>query len=289
MVFIKYSLKLNPDYLILEVGLGGRLDATNLFDCDIAALVSVSRDHQEFLGNSLKEILLEKIRIGRKGKLFLSSVDSNFLISIEKQYSLNEGLYYYNLFDSQLISRKENFHDRNAKLVKLILSELGFKRNFSESFNHIHRNINLNVDGQELLFSGSHNPHGLNNFLKRRCVNSSLNCDGMIVSFSKRNEKDLIQMMNSILAYSSKKSRIFITGFNHFKALDNNYLSKLINMFNDERLELISNWEEGISILKDEQKKKILFTGSYYFIGSILHDLYIQNRIVPSSTPVKTF
>ena len=37
------------DFLILEVGLGGRLDATNSLEPDLSLITSISRDHQEFL------------------------------------------------------------------------------------------------------------------------------------------------------------------------------------------------------------------------------------------------
>lgn len=54
-----------PDYLILEVGLGGRLDATNMVDCDIAVLTTVDLDHQAFLGDSREKIGFEKAGIMR--------------------------------------------------------------------------------------------------------------------------------------------------------------------------------------------------------------------------------
>lgn len=57
-----------PDYLILEVGLGGRLDATNLIDSDIAVITSIDIDHQAFLGNDRASIGLEKAGIARKNK-----------------------------------------------------------------------------------------------------------------------------------------------------------------------------------------------------------------------------
>ena len=64
----------NLDYLVLEVGVGGRLDPANLIDADIAAITNVDYDHCELLGNSLDEIGLEKVAIARKDKpLFLGS------------------------------------------------------------------------------------------------------------------------------------------------------------------------------------------------------------------------
>ena len=57
---------LKPEYIILEVGLGGRLDATNLIDSNIAAITSVDLDHQAFLGDTRELIGFEKAGVFRK-------------------------------------------------------------------------------------------------------------------------------------------------------------------------------------------------------------------------------
>jgi len=56
------------DAVILEVGLGGRLDAVNAFDTDCALLISVDLDHMEYLGNTRESIGSEKAGIFRAGK-----------------------------------------------------------------------------------------------------------------------------------------------------------------------------------------------------------------------------
>jgi dihydrofolate synthase / folylpolyglutamate synthase len=57
-----------PDYVILEVGLGGRLDATNIIDADIAVITTVDLDHQAFLGDNRESIGFEKAGIMREGQ-----------------------------------------------------------------------------------------------------------------------------------------------------------------------------------------------------------------------------
>lgn len=58
----------NPDIVVLEVGLGGRLDAVNIVDPTVAVITSIDLDHQEWLGESRAEIALEKAGIARAGK-----------------------------------------------------------------------------------------------------------------------------------------------------------------------------------------------------------------------------
>ena len=58
----------NLDVAILEVGLGGRLDAVNIIDADCSIVVSVDLDHQVFLGNTREAIGFEKAGIYRRGR-----------------------------------------------------------------------------------------------------------------------------------------------------------------------------------------------------------------------------
>jgi len=56
------------DIAIMEVGLGGRMDAVNVIDADVAAITNISLDHTAWLGNSVDEIALEKSGIARAAK-----------------------------------------------------------------------------------------------------------------------------------------------------------------------------------------------------------------------------
>lgn len=64
LIFAEYDL----DLVILEVGLGGRLDATNIIDPDVAVITTVDLDHQDYLGTDRESIGLEKAGIIRAWK-----------------------------------------------------------------------------------------------------------------------------------------------------------------------------------------------------------------------------
>jgi dihydrofolate synthase/folylpolyglutamate synthase len=61
-------LRWAPDVAILEVGLGGRLDAVNLIDPDVALVTTIARDHMAWLGETLDAIAGEKAGIFRRGR-----------------------------------------------------------------------------------------------------------------------------------------------------------------------------------------------------------------------------
>ncbi|QQX82572.1 bifunctional tetrahydrofolate synthase/dihydrofolate synthase [Shewanella sp. KX20019] len=56
------------DVILLEVGLGGRLDATNIIDADISVVTSIDLDHQEYLGDTRELVAAEKAGIFRAGR-----------------------------------------------------------------------------------------------------------------------------------------------------------------------------------------------------------------------------
>ncbi|QRN40596.1 MAG: bifunctional tetrahydrofolate synthase/dihydrofolate synthase [Neisseriaceae bacterium] len=56
------------DIIILEVGLGGRLDAVNIFDADVSVVTNVDLDHQEYLGDTREKIAYEKAGIYRSNR-----------------------------------------------------------------------------------------------------------------------------------------------------------------------------------------------------------------------------
>jgi len=62
------------DLAIVEVGLGGRLDATNALSTDLSVITTIGLDHQQILGRTLAEIASEKAGIARTGQLVVSAV-----------------------------------------------------------------------------------------------------------------------------------------------------------------------------------------------------------------------
>ena len=72
------------DVAILEVGLGGRLDAVNVFDNDCAVIASVDIDHTDYLGDTREQIAFEKAGIFRSGKVAICA-DSDVPQAIRAQ------------------------------------------------------------------------------------------------------------------------------------------------------------------------------------------------------------
>lgn len=64
---LEYFAREGVDAAVIEVGLGGRLDSTNIITPDLSVITNISKDHTQFLGNTLEEIAAEKAGIMKRG------------------------------------------------------------------------------------------------------------------------------------------------------------------------------------------------------------------------------
>jgi len=79
-----YFSKEEVDIAVIEVGMGGRLDCTNVIQAEVSVITQIGLDHQQFLGNTLEEITKEKAGIIKGNTPIVSSVKENELKLIIK-------------------------------------------------------------------------------------------------------------------------------------------------------------------------------------------------------------
>jgi dihydrofolate synthase/folylpolyglutamate synthase len=72
------------DRLVCEVGLGGRLDATNALDLGVAVITNVDLDHQKYLGNTIEQIANEKAAIIKHGNRVITGCEGQALAIVER-------------------------------------------------------------------------------------------------------------------------------------------------------------------------------------------------------------
>ena len=100
LIFEKYNI----DIAILEVGLGGRLDAVNAFEPDISIITSIGMDHTEFLGDSLDDIAFEKSGVMRTDKPCIIGEEHSIEMIKRQSTKIKALLYFFNKdFDSNII------------------------------------------------------------------------------------------------------------------------------------------------------------------------------------------
>lgn len=142
----EYFAQQNVDVAIIEVGLGGRLDSTNIIKPLIAAITNVQLDHQNILGNTIEEIASEKAGIIKTNIPIIFGDDNKTVKNIIKTKADNENAPFFDttLFKTELKSDlKGNYQKKNIKVVLVLIEELR-KLNFTISNKNIETGL-LNV------------------------------------------------------------------------------------------------------------------------------------------------
>ena len=109
MAFVLFANK-QPDYCIVEVGLGGRLDATNLSDPKVSVITRIGYDHLNVLGHTLRKIAGEKAGIMRQGRPVVISEQEPEALAALKRKAREAG--------ARLVSAPSTVSVRQVRLVR---------------------------------------------------------------------------------------------------------------------------------------------------------------------------
>lgn len=123
----EYFYKKNVDFAIIEVGLGGRLDSTNIIKPLVAAITNIDLDHQNILGNTIEEIALEKAGIVKPHIPIISGDERDSVKKIIEQKALEN---HSEFIDATKISTnfetdlQGNYQKNNIRVVLALVEEL---------------------------------------------------------------------------------------------------------------------------------------------------------------------
>ena len=148
----EYFYQQKVDYAIIEVGLGGRLDSTNIITPLISAITNVALDHQDLLGNTIEEITREKAGIIKANIPIISGTEDPIVFKIIKEKAAEQNSEFIDatLIDTNIKSDlKGNYQKKNIKVVLAIIKELqhlGVKileKDIEEGLLQVHKNTNF--------------------------------------------------------------------------------------------------------------------------------------------------
>jgi dihydrofolate synthase/folylpolyglutamate synthase len=270
-VFLHLVKTNSVDYVLLEVGLGGRLDAVNVLNANLVLLTSISRDHQQFLGERYEEILHEKLGVTRTGNTLVSALELKYLRQLVEQYTDKYSIQWIDLF-VQGMDKDTNYSIRNQLLAAkgyTIITGKTLDYDSWEGYTPSNQKL-LEHNGVQYYTFGSHNPDGFRKLVQFLSQQNYNNFDMLILAFSRRSMEDIQCMLKTIQELNIPS--IKIAGFNHPKAMDTRILKIQAQTF--KKVEFIDDLPELLQNLQGSQK--ILVCGSYYFLGefnSILEDL----------------
>jgi dihydrofolate synthase/folylpolyglutamate synthase len=288
--------KLSIEVCILEVGLGGRLDATNAIDPDISVLTRIDIDHTDYLGNTIEGVVKEKTKISRKNKkviiakqaektlnLILDDLDqigSNPILSdeeVEAKINSNKIKFIFNEFETDYLTPSliAEYQIENIKTA-LVTSYIFLRNILMKRFEHqkfqyaVEKTVwpgrfQIIKENPLLLLDGSHNPSGF------RALSQSLKVllknEKAIFIIGILRDKDAKNMIDQILTYSKKT---ILTQVPSKRTMNPEDYKKI---FTNYDFTYMTTEEAKKIILENYTLENIVVCGSLYLIGDILKTL----------------
>lgn len=284
-MMIEYFSDRDLDYLILETGIGGRLDSTNILDGDYAVITNVGYDHTEMLGDTLEKIAFEKAGIVKKGAQVILCGAQDFLkeeVWKNNPHSVTDVLEEYR--DVKHSLDFENFRTK----VEVAGRQFSFSlfgehqvRNFLTAY-HLLKTLGVrdeiiekNIGGVRLpcrfevlekdpwvILDGAHNSHGMKAL--GETVKKGYHPDEVMVITAILKDKDVKEMVKEIEKFSSK---IVVTSLLENKRGTTGEVLK--KYFTDDKTMVEDNLEKALEIWKNSGKKVLLICGSFYLLSKI--------------------
>jgi len=199
----EYFYQKKVDVAIIEVGLGGRLDSTNIIKPLVSAITNVQLDHQNLLGDTIEEIAFEKAGIIKENTTIITGEETVLVKEIIKKKAIDVKA---NFVDATEIKTnltsdlKGNYQKKNIRVVLALINELRQKE------------FEIN---EENLKSGLLNVHQNTNFLGRWFEFSKT---PLTICDTGHNQAGLEEVFKQLKEYAQKKH--IILGFVNDKKID---------------------------------------------------------------------
>lgn len=271
-----YFAKAEVDYAVVEVGLGGLLDATNVVGREdkTCVITDIGLDHTDILGETLEEIASQKAGIIQQGNQIFCNYQKQSVIDVIKRTA---GLRNAELF----INPEEDFSsfsERNFSLAKFTTEaifkqdgkpQLDLKKlNETSKMTIPGRLEKYSINGKTVILDGAHNAQKIEvllNSLDKEIVPGEC-CFVLAVGENKKSH--LLKMSQAISGYAG---HVILTSFEASQDFKHKSLSPgyMRSYFEDVSTEKTLSLDEAIKKALARKEKTIIFTGSLYMIGPV--------------------
>ncbi len=260
---ILYFANKKCDIVVLEVGLGGLYDCTNIVYPIVSIITSIGYDHMKFLGNTLEEIAFQKAGIIKQNSktIFMSQSESVDNVIIERCKEENNKLFLVNKEEIKNYSYTEKYQKFDYKEFKNI--EINLK-GISQIYNACIALETVNVLKEKYNIKEEIIRKSLKNVIHRGRF-EKINNNPTVIYEGAHNEPAIKNFINSVDMYYKNNKKVYIISI--LKSKDYKTILKLL-VKNDENIYIFTcgNDKERYTdaeILKDEAQKsgaKNLFT-----------------------------
>ncbi len=299
-IAFEYYKQSNVDYVILEVGLGGRYDSTNIIDNPLASVITpISMDHVNILGDTLSKIAWEKAGIIKDDSLVISQAQKQeaeeVIVSVSKEknseliFVPTENIIYkkgndygssfnftykdniFNDLEIQLVGKHQVYNASTALTTILTLRERGLVDLEDEDIRNGIKNAiwpgRLEVLSRKptFLIDGAHNLDGIQSL--KKSLLDLFDYERLILGMGILGDKDVDNMVAELAGLGDV---VIITEPNIYRALKPNELADKVKLYNNNYIveEDIKNAVDKSFEIANENDL-IVFAGSLYLIGDV--------------------
>lgn len=288
-MMFKYFSDLKLDYVVLETGMGGRFDATNVCEADICVITNVGLDHTEYLGDTIYKIAKEKAGIIKNcPKVIVADSNPEFLkaISEEKAEIINVLEKYKDarmkLDFKGFVTRIEigdesydfslfgDYQFKNFLTAYEVVTELGIDREIiKKACKKVVWQCRFEryFEKPLVILDGAHNEDGMRELCK--IIEQGYRGDEVVIITSILKDKDVKHMLKLMRKISDNIV---------FTSLEDNPRGttgeKILEQLEDKRGCLVENdMKKAYEIAKNLNKKIIVVCGSFYTLSKFKEEI----------------
>jgi dihydrofolate synthase/folylpolyglutamate synthase len=291
------------DIAVIEVGLGGRLDATNVITPEVAAITSIQLEHKEILGDTIEKIAREKAGIFKPGVPALTYAQQPAVMTVFREVAAEIGCPLFELgkeidfsyrFEANnelgphvrvcLNSNRSNFEHlpvplkgehqaHNAGLALAIVDKLrerGFEtpeRKVASGLSSTpnHGRLEFVWNQPRIIVDGAHNPESIGALM--RSIGSHIRYDSMVVIFGCAADKDIPGMLAKLSTGADKI--IFTRSDNNPRAVDPRDLQRRFADVSHKMTQITPDLKTALNLAARAVGRDdlICVTGSFYLAG----------------------
>jgi dihydrofolate synthase/folylpolyglutamate synthase len=281
------------DLAILEVGLGGRLDSTNVVDPLISVITNIAKDHEAYLGKTISKIAREKAGIIKKGRPLITAATQPQVLRLFSEICQGEGSPFFRVgkefryvraedgdFDYEGLNRKlwsvhlnlKGFHQVINATTALgameVLEDLGYPVSTGAMIDGLREvdwpgRLEMVSSSPRVILDGAHNPAGA--LVLKESLEKEFQYRHLILLVGIMKDKDIPSMLHLLTPLAD---HIILTQPHTDRATPPALLKKALDR-NGKKAEIAEDLKEAIErgLLLTQKEDLLCITGSLYTVG----------------------
>lgn len=320
-IAFKYFADQKVDIAVVETGLGGRLDSTNVLKPEVTALTSISKDHMQQLGNTLAKIAEEKAGIFKPGVPAVTVLQDPSVEPVLQRVAQKVGApldicgktieFSYRFESSRMLGRHNRvclttqtskfehlavplFGEHQAINCGLALAVIDKLKTRGIPINDAKAMVGLaktTIEGRmevvyhmpRVIVDGAHNGASIDAMM--RAIGQHIPYDSMIVIFACCGDKDVDGMLERI---TSGADKVIFTRVNNIRSANPHELAARYVELYGKMAQVAETLQDALSIASRAVTKEdlICITGSFYLVGEAKKHFAAAAPTLPQVTPI---